>query len=240
MSLSNSAWLPIIYDREASIYDFSTTISGFARMPTRLARTFRQVAGPLAPNARLFDFGCGTGRVSRAFIKEASQNPSSINIIGLEPSRLMRAVFVDKMPVHVSSKLINGGYNMPGNPQDIRPDNPHGHKKFPQEIYSNGPYDVIASSGVFDHIRVNESVMRDFVDLLRPGGHIAFTFERKARGEKEHETRAWMFEAHRADYIKRCLTSTGAEIRHESSHLGYWFPRIAPMGMVIARKPDCA
>lgn len=206
-------------------YDTLTYLTGFQRMPGRLVKAFREVAAPAASAPmRLLDLGSGSGRLTQTFLASYPD----MEAIALEPSRAMQAKHKGKIKRDQSCKLIQGGYD---SYNDRLPDN----------VTAEGPFDVIASTGVFDHIDFDPLIAESLAGQLKQGGYLAFTFERKAN-EGEDRQVVYDMEADfvklRPDYVKRTLEEAGLEVVHESDHIGYWFPRFAPMGMVIAQKPS--
>lgn len=213
-----------LYDEVASQYNALTAISGYRRTPFRLVATYQNVAGPLQSGMEVLDFGCGTGRLSAAFFQA---NPD-LDITGMEPCDAMskRALrrFAANDNLRQNFELVSA---------------PYSYTRLP---FADNSFDVVASTGVFDHIRINGNVMNDFMAVVRPGGHFAFTYERKPNwapfGPRSISYLDGDLIKHKDAYVADSVREAGGIIKHQSDAIGYVIPRFARFGMIIAQKPE--
>lgn len=209
------------YSLEAFGYNLTTAISGFSRVPPRLVETFQNVAGTLATNTKILDFGCGTGRLSQAFF---DVQPSAM-ITGMEPCKPMGKRAVRRF---ASNDNLKERFDWVAEPYEYDP--------LPFEPDS---FDLVAATGVFDHIIIDELVMADFFEVIKPGGHLAFTYERKASWMPGSDIGGGdLFVSHKDRYVAAMVNSAGGEIKHQSNMIGYVIPRYARFGVMIAQKPS--
>ena len=210
------------YGGYADWYEFGTSLNGFSRVPVRLAKLFREAAGPIAPGRHLLDFGCGTGRLTRAFLR----SQPCLAITGVEPGRAMAGVYRKGMAD--TCRLFEGG---------IDGDVP---------FLADQSFDVIASAGVFDHIARPELALTRLMRVLKPGGHLAFSYERNPDPARDYEVRRAIYHRFSASFMARAVQAAGADIVHQENMFGFLRttgisrgtpPQLAHYGLVVARKP---
>ena len=213
--MSRTRFKSDLYDITAPVYNKLTAITGYARAPRRLVRAFQKVAGRLEGDINVLDFGCGTGRVTDAFLQKMPE----AKVTGMEPCeammRIYRKAFGDKC------KTIADGYD-----------------RYDGLPCKNNQYDVVISSGVFDHLEITPRLMREFMRVVKPGGYMAFTFERKVWGKDNYEDyHNGRYYRHRQEYVRECLEDAGAMVKHQERMVGYIYPHVARFGICIAQKP---
>ena len=205
-------------------YEFGTGLNGFWRVPRRLVSAFEKVAGPIPPGASIMDFGCGTGRLSRALLK-AQPN---VTILGVEPGEKMAAVYRDNLANRSQCELVVGGLDA-----DV-------------SFSAKDSFDLVASAGVFDHIDLRKTpAFKNLLDVIKPGGHLAFSYERNPDGTP-YELRRGIYHRYSDDVIHAALRQSGAAVRYKEDMVGFIrttgisegkLPQLSHYGLVVARKP---
>lgn len=213
------------YQEFASGYDLTAAIVGYGHVPRKISALFGTVAPPLQAGAEVLDFGAGTGRLTRAIL---SRQPQA-RITALEPASNMLQIARRKLKDHANVHFMGGGYSA--------------HEGLP---FEDARFDAIASSGVFEHIRIKPPVMREFLRVMKPGAHFAFTYSSyEGRGGIKTEDRRindcdLQAYRHTARHVESVLDATGAELRHHRTIRAYWdFPhlRFIRYGVALVRKP---
>lgn len=202
------------YNLDAPVYNALTALTGYARAPRRLVKLFETAIGPVQAGTQLLDFGCGTGRLSRAFYNACRD----VKITGLEPSTGMASRYRNRFKDRTDNVLVSGAYTGDGLP------------------FAAGQFDLVAAAGVFDHIAITPEVMSDFARVIRPGGHLAFTFERSHFSRTKDMSWDGNFYSHSPAYVSQCIERAGMSVKAQDTMTGYYWPRYAPFGLVIAQK----
>ena len=114
-------------------------------------RSCERLGVPLTHSARILDFGCGWGRITRFFFRDTSPE----NIIGID----VDADFID-----VCRHIMSGGTYQVVNP-------------LPPTDLPSESLDLVVGYSVFSHLAQHaaDAWMREFARLLRPGGVVAVT-----------------------------------------------------------------
>ncbi len=207
----------------ADWYNFGTALNGYGRAPKKLAALFRNKIGGLPPGAKIVDFGGGTGRMSAAILRHQPRAA----ITAFEPNRLMADVYRRDMGRHPQCTLIVGGFD-----GDV-------------SCLDEASQDAIFSAGVFDHIGRPRAALMRLGRVLKPGGHIAFTFERKPGSSMAHEVRTAIYNRYSDDFMRGQTESAGFTILHQDNMFGYvrttgfrrgQWPQLAHYGIIIAQK----
>lgn len=207
------------YDRLYSWgYDLASRFTGLRRIPGRLSALFRQAAGPQAAGAKVLDFGCGTGLLTQALLKDFGPG---LDVTGLDPSPAMREKFGEKFAGRGNVALKAGGYE---------------NGEIAEE---SGAYDAVLSSGVLDHIRITPDLMGEFMRIVRPGGWVAFTYERHDGPEpcRLFEHGGSSFYRHTDEFVRGAVEKAGGEVVAQDRMTGYVLPRLSLAGVVVARRP---
>lgn len=203
------------YQGMAEEYDRITRVSGYNRVPPRLVSVFQQAAG-FTPAMKVLDFGCGTGKLSQAIFDADAQ----VEITGMEPCRDMATLFSKRFENNPHVTLQDGGYRN-------------------RLLLEDESFDAVLSSGVFDHIKITPRVMKEFMRVLKPKGFLAFTYERHSRLFPSDQM-SWLnenFYSHKDSYVKQCLEDAGAKVVEHQRMFGYFYGRLARMGLFVAQKP---
>lgn len=203
------------YEGTAPNYDQITRVSGYDRVPVRLVSVFQQAVS-FMPAMKVLDFGCGTGKLAQAICDTGAD----VEITGLEPCRAMAVQFDRRFRHHPHVTLQRGGYT--------------DHLPLPDQ-----EFDAVLSAGVFDHIKITPRVMKEFMRVIKPGGFLAFTYERHSRLlPKDHiYWGAGATYSHQDSYVKACLEQTGAQVLQHQRMFGYFYYHLARMGLFVAQKP---
>lgn len=203
------------YEGTAPNYDWITRVSGYDRVPIRLASVFQQAAG-FTPAMKVLDFGCGTGKLTQAIFDAGAV----VDITGLEPCRAMAVQFDRRFHDHPHVKLQRGGYT------DRLP-------------LSDQAYDAVLAAGVFDHIKITSGVMKEFMRVIKPGGFLAFTYERHSRLFPQDQIywSAGATYSHQDSYVKNALETAGAKVLEHQRLFGYFYFHLARMGLFVVQKP---
>lgn len=215
------------YQRNIDTYDSYTRATGFARIPFRLAAQVEKTApDALKAGVEILDVGCGTGRLSEAFF---ALQPDA-KITGIDPSFPMRDECQSKFRRNKNFSLYPGEYN-------VAQDYLHA---------PNAQYDIVAASGVFDHLPFNHKVAHAFLGAVKPGGLLAFTYERNIWNEKftqqaDRGPHYLPYHRHKPRYVGYILQEAGAKVLYKGGFMPYldiMHMNIVPVcGMMIARKP---
>jgi predicted TPR repeat methyltransferase len=134
------------YDEWAGSYDSELAENAY-RTPGRLAQALVATGTPL--DARILDYGCGTGLSGNAFVSEGY---TLIDGTDVSPGMIAEA----------ESKQIYGRLWLAdaSTPRSIPP----------------GDYDVIAAVGVISPGAAPSGLLQELANLLEPGGRLAFSF----------------------------------------------------------------
>lgn len=208
------------YDRLYSWgYDMASRFTGLRRIPRRLSTLFRQTAGPLAADGKVLDFGCGTGLLTQALLKDFG---AGLDVTGLDPSSAMREKFGEKFTGRGNVALKAGGYE-------------NG-----EIAEASASYDAVVSSGVLDHIRITPGLMGEFLRIVKPGGWVALTYERHDGPEpcRLFEHGGSSFYRHTDDFVRGALEKAGGDVVAQDRMTGYVLPRLSRAGLIVARRPS--
>jgi SAM-dependent methyltransferase len=137
----------------------------------------------LGSGARMLDFGCGWGRMSRPFMRHYDL----ADIYGFEPSRLFCTVAREMNPYIC---ILNGEY-------------------LPNRRIPRNAFELIIGYSVFSHLSPHAAALwlREVAELLNPGGfavlttwgarflnHLAFEKKRLDAGEDVHWYSKWVLD----------------------------------------------
>jgi ubiquinone/menaquinone biosynthesis C-methylase UbiE len=204
------------YNRYADKYDSYTRWTGFRRVPKSIVTGIAKVSPQsLRPGVSVLDFGCGTGHLSQLFFKKQAH----LNIVGLEPAYAMRAICRQKMKDQKNFTLVNGAFDGRGLP------------------FLNDSFDIVASSGVFDHLPMNTNVTTEFMRIVKPGGLLAFSYPKASYGFlPEYMSERYLM--HPSDRVHDCLERAGAEVLTLKRAASFFeLTYVSVSGLAIARKP---
>ncbi len=220
------------YNISSNFYDAFTMATGYARVPRRLVRFFREYApiNALPADSHVMDFGAGTGRLTRKLPTLGKR----MRLTAMEPSSFMS----DKLRVSLERSghtFIEGGFD--ANTGTFT------HRLEPRQ------FNLVASAGVFDHIRITPDVMQEFARLIKPRGYLLFTHGRNDGREKITNVLGYphdVYVEHAPAYVDACLRGAGLVPRGSECITGFivtplntlgakW--HISRMRMVLAQKP---
>ncbi len=204
------------YSGNARFYNLETFFSGYSRVPRRLVNVFMKAVKGIDPNLSVLDFGCGTGRLTTAFLSVQEQ----LDITGMEPCRAMLDKYEAKFGDICDVK--QGGYD-----------------RWSKEIKcTDSKYDVVASAGVLDHIGLDEDLAKEFMRITKPGGYLVLGYERNTKEDvPERIKKIGTYYKKLPDrYVQDILEQSGARVLLQEKMIGYVRPRVAKTGIVIAQK----
>jgi len=118
-------------------------------------RYMKRLGRPLGPSTRLLDFGCGWGRILRLFLRDCK-------------AAHLQGVDVDPMLVDVCRSTFPYATF-----DQVEP--------LPPTSFADGSFDVITAYSVFSHLaeHASQAWVREFARLLRPGGVMLVTTQRR-------------------------------------------------------------
>lgn len=170
-ALSASDWAALLADPDLAIYSYGQALPKMPPESLQIATSGRAGLQAMAEAsdfyhevkkiyekhgddisaARVFDFGCGWGRVTRAFLKDIPP----YNIIGSDVRSDILSIAGDLAPSLMFAK------------------NDH----TPPLAFVVRPFDIIVSYSVFSHLPENlaKAWIDEFATKLRPGGVLAIT-----------------------------------------------------------------
>lgn len=202
-----------IYRNTAPDYEAITKWSGYDRVPPRLMLAFKR-ATALTPGMRILDFGCGTGKVTQAVV----DTNIPVEVTGLEPCFGMAKQYRERFTGNPRVKLQRGGYT--------------DHLPLPDETF-----DVVLSSGVFDHIMITPNVLNEFMRVVKPEGFLAFTYRRHT-ALFSTDILKWgkTSYSHQDSYVRDCLIEANASVKRHDTMFGYLSVPLVRMGIFVAQK----
>ena len=203
------------YSETAPNYDKITRASGYDRVPPRLVSLFQQAAA-FTLGMKVLDFGCGTGKLTQAMLDAGP----TLEVTGMEPCHAMAKQFVERFHDNPHVGLINDGYRN-------------------QLCLKNESFDAVLSSGVFDHIKITPQVMEDFMRVIKPGGYLAFSYERHSRlfPFKRMPWCGGLTYSHSDSHVRHCLEAAGAQVLKHQRCFGYFYVHLARIGLFVVQKP---
>jgi ubiquinone/menaquinone biosynthesis C-methylase UbiE len=149
-------------DRIARRYDRIASVTGYDRVPKRVAALFGEVAPVFERGATVLDFGSGTNLLSEAVF----QKQPCMSVIAMEPSARMITAGQKRCVALPGFRTVQARFGE---------DEIFGMNYLP---FRDSSFDAVVSAGVMDHFLVTKSVMKEFARVLKPGGFLAFTYER--------------------------------------------------------------
>ncbi len=210
------------YTKAAIRFEKWAVDHGYSGVPVSLVEEFSKVANLSKPKWNVLDFGAGTGFLTQALFNKFPTK--KLDITAMEPCKAM----LDKYAVKFGNvcNLKKDGFDV------------YGTRKL--DSLSNS-YDVVISSGVFDHIRINKNVMSEFMRVVKPNGYLAFTYEKNTQTDDDVDARKVGDSrnyGHSSDYIEASVKGAGGNILHHSETLNYkGSRRDVTAGVIIVQKP---
>lgn len=205
-----------VYNRNAWFYDSFIPETGFQRVPPALAAHIqKQTPDVLTPKARILDFGCGTGALSRALFKRHAD----IHITGAEPAHDMIVECKNKMQDQENFQLVGGCYD--------------GHRL----PFASASFDLVASSGVFDHLPMNKRLAAEFLRIVKPGGVLAFSYKSGGCTTSTYP-KSERYYTHAPKHVRHCLEAAGAHVLKTNGACHFYSQaHLTVCSFAIARKP---
>ncbi len=129
----------------------SEAVTAGAAIHDLFKRLYEQHAGPLLPDHRVLDFGCGWGRVIRFFLKEIEPD----NLYGIDVNE--RALAACEATNHWCRFLRTA--------------------EFPPTDFESESFELVYAYSVFSHLpeELHELWLEEFCRIIKPGGTVVLT-----------------------------------------------------------------